>query len=69
MTGSWSLPSDTNLGVSSGLGFQYFVGHLPIHMVDATPVVAWRAWYARKEATHDKVVPPILGHGDFYVVI
>jgi hypothetical protein len=38
-------------------------------MVDATPVVAWRAWYARKKATRDKVVPSILDPDDFYVVI
>jgi hypothetical protein len=28
-------------------------------MVDATLLVAWRAWYARNEITHDKALPSI----------
>jgi hypothetical protein len=45
--------------------FQSVIGQLPPHMVDTTLLVAWRAWYARNEVTHDKPLPPIIGSHRF----
>jgi hypothetical protein len=34
-------------------------------MIDTTLLVAWRAWYARNEATHDKLLLSIEGSKRF----
>jgi hypothetical protein len=39
--------------------FQAVISNLLDHQADTTLLVAWRAWFTRNEATHDKVLPPV----------
>jgi ribonuclease HI len=55
----WSLPTDQDLVISPSIWFHEVLLKIPVHMVDTTMLVAWRAWYARNEATHDKPLPSI----------
>jgi hypothetical protein len=38
---------------------------LPNQLIDSTLLVAWRAWFARNESTHDKPLPSVEGSKRF----
>jgi ribonuclease HI len=61
----WCLPADADLQGSPFNWFQALLTQIPDHMVDTTLLVAWRAWFARNEGTHDKPLPPIEGSKRF----
>jgi hypothetical protein len=63
----WCLPADADLQGSPFNWFQALLSQIPDHMVDTTLLVAWRAWFARNEVTHDKPLPPIEGSKRFLV--
>ena len=53
----WCLPSAADLQRPSDHWFQSVISHIPDHMIDATLLVTWRAWFERNEVTHDKPLP------------
>jgi hypothetical protein len=53
----WNLPEDRDLQIEPYHWFQAVISKLPSNMIDATLLVAWRIWFARNEATHDKPLP------------
>jgi hypothetical protein len=55
----WSLSSAQEVVKPDHHWFQDVILNLSDHQVDTTVLVAWRAWFARNEATHDKVLPPL----------
>ena len=59
MRRTWSLPTDADLMHPTTEWFQSVLQHVPNHMIDTFFLVTWRAWYARNEATHDKLLPPV----------
>jgi ribonuclease HI len=61
----WCLPSDTDLRISPRNWFRSVLISISENMVDATLLVAWRAWYVRNEVTHFKPLPPIEGSKHF----
>jgi hypothetical protein len=51
MRSIWSLPTDEDISLPMSSWFQSMLICIPDHMIDTTLLVAWRAWYARNEAT------------------
>jgi hypothetical protein len=61
----WSLPQNKDLKTLSSNWFQSLLLQIPRHMVDTTLLVAWHAWYARNEVTHDKKLPSVASSKGF----
>jgi ribonuclease HI len=55
----WHLPSDADFRETSPTWFRSIIMKIPNSMVDCFLLVAWRAWHARNEVTHDKPLPSI----------
>jgi ribonuclease HI len=55
----WHLPGDSEVQFHSPTWFRSLILSIPESMLDALLLVSWRAWYARNEITHDKLLPTI----------
>ena len=65
MRQSWSLPVDSMFRNPSYHWFKSLLAQVSGDMIDATLLVAWRAWHARNEVTHNKPLPTIEGSRRF----
>jgi hypothetical protein len=60
MRGVWLLPYESDMKVNPFAWFSIII-QAPVQMVDNIFLVAWRAWHARNEVTHEKPLPSIEG--------
>ena len=55
----WQLPTEGDMHAPPQLWFRSVLMKVPAEMISNTLLVAWRAWYARNEITHNKPLPPV----------
>jgi hypothetical protein len=65
MRDCWYLPKEEDLHIPPRLWFRSVLMNLPVQAFDNTLLVAWRAWHARNEITHDKPLPSVEGSKRF----
>jgi ribonuclease HI len=61
----WHLPSNMDVHVDPSSWFKEVLKNIPANMSESFILVAWRAWYARNEATHSKPLPSVEGSKRF----
>jgi hypothetical protein len=61
MRSTWLLPTADVMQAPSSNWFASILEAIPVSMIDAFLLVAWRIWFAHNEVTHDKDLPSIEG--------
>lgn len=61
MRSIWHLLADMDFQFTSTRWLKDLLEFVPKSMVDYIILTAWRAWYARNEVTHAKLLPTIEG--------